>query len=83
LCTGQTTSFDPSLGIGVNFGVGHGMVDGVAGTSISMGVEASFTAISGGFSYSYATPKTDFGGVGFSIAASVSPSIGGLDFGAS
>jgi hypothetical protein len=55
LCTGVTSSIDPSLGIGVSFGVGHGMVDGVAGQSLTLGLDAQFVAISGGLSYSYAT----------------------------
>jgi hypothetical protein len=67
----------------VNFGIGNGMVDGVAGQSLTLGLDAQFTAISGGFGYSYAT-NFAFSGIGFSLGASVDANlIKGLDFGAS
>jgi hypothetical protein len=75
-----TSSIDPSLGLGVSFGVASGLATGVAGESLTLGLDAQFTAVSGGFSYSYATNKA-FNGVGFSLGASIDANfIKGLDF---
>jgi hypothetical protein len=85
VCSGITSSLDPSLGLGVSFGVGSGSVNAVAGKSLSLGIDAAFTAVSGGFSYSYANDNTKaFSGVGFSLGASIDAGvIKGLDFSAS
>lgn len=66
VCTGVSTEVDPDIGFNVNLGVSSGTVFDMAGEGISVGVEGTFIAAGGGFSYGYGTDLS-FGGVGFSL----------------